>query len=123
MQAALFSLCGPEKKYNTNQKGRVMNIAELIKDLDAALEAAWNEYIELHEKFDTYRGRELTIEEVARANELCVDIQKKFKEMFPAYTFVSEKHIHAVKACSTYEDWILDLKQQGALQDNKERLH
>ena len=96
-----------------------MTIAELIKQLDEALTKQNDIYVKLHDQFREYRGKQLNETEFAEVADLFHAIQDAFKEMYPLFYYVLQRHQVAVNYVNNYEEFVTELKKAGLLVDEQ----
>lgn len=94
----------------------------MLKDKFAELEEAfiqqWGEYKKLHDELDTYRGRDLGTD-TEKVNKILYDIQTTFVDMYPLFTFVTQRYSFVAKAISDYNKFIEQLKESGATNEQQ----
>jgi hypothetical protein len=89
------------------------SIRKIGKDINERCE----KYTALLKEFDTYRGRQLTEEDVAQVNIILMDIQELYnKEIFPLFSFIKVNYATADTAMIAHEQFINDI---NALQTPK----
>ena len=96
-----------------------MTIPELIKQLDDALTQINDRYVKLHDQFRTYRGRQLNETEYQEVADLFNQIQDTFKEMYPIFYYLLQRHQVAVNYTNNYEEFLAELKKAGFLVDRQ----
>jgi len=76
----------------------------------------WQEYRDLQTELQKYAGKEIG-SKVNEVNALLNKIQDNFASMYPAMEFVIHNYKLCVTAVNDYNDFIEDLKKEGATQD------
>lgn len=94
-------------------KGKVM-ITEKQKEFELVFQEAWDLYVELHKKFNSYRGQEINEANIVEINKLIQDIQSAFLAMYPTLNFIVYRAESAGNAIKDYQKFIDDLKSAGA---------
>lgn len=103
-----------EAKKKTN-KSKSKDITQKFEDMLIKL---YEEYTELHRKFDEYRGRKLSDPEVEKANEILFEIQDKFtNDLSPMIRYIAIRYQPSVNTIDDYEKFIEQLKNAGASED------
>lgn len=69
-----------------------MDIARLTMDLDTALVEKYNEYVNVQEKLNPFRGKILHGDDVHTVNAILQDIQNTFNEMHPALNMIGYRY-------------------------------
>lgn len=90
-----------------------MSLLKAQMDIEEELNKAWSEYVELHKKLDTYKGREIG-DDFQNVNNLLSAIQEKFIEMYPTLAFITNRSKMAKDALSGYEEFKALLITAGA---------
>jgi len=76
----------------------------------------WQEYRDLQTDLQKYAGKEIG-SQVNEVNALLNKIQDNFASMYPAMEFVIHNYKLCVTAVNDYNDFIEDLKKEGATQN------
>lgn len=97
-----------------------MSVKKKFIAFEKAFITQWGEYIKLQDELNLYRGKELG-EETEKVNELLLNIQRTFLDMYPAMQFVMERHPLFIKAINGYNKFIDDLKKAGATEEETPR--
>lgn len=81
----------------------------------------WEEYCKLHDELNVYRGREIG-EDAEKVNNLILEIQRTFLEVYPCLKFSLEHSTNFTKAIHDYNKFINDIKKAGATEAGKVEL-
>lgn len=74
----------------------------------------WQEYRNLQEELDKYRGKEIG-DDYIEVNKLLNKLQDNFATMYPAMEFIIHNYKLCVSAVNQYTEFIEDLKKEGAV--------
>lgn len=100
-----------------------MNIKEIVNELDAAITKCNGEFIDLHLKFDTFRGKPIeSKEQEDEINQVLRQIENKFQELYPALLFIANRNQYAGNVASEYQKFIESLLKAGGKFQPKETI-
>lgn len=89
-----------------------MELKDLIEQIDAKITEKNDKYAALHRELDTFRGKEIG-DDVDKVNNLLIEIQTAFRELYPALHFIATRHQYAVNICTDYDGFIESIKKAG----------
>lgn len=95
------------------------NIKNLTMELDTEMNRIYSEYVDLHEELNQYRGKPIGDTNLDEVNRLLKEIQDKFAQLYPVYSFIISRNEYATNAINSYNEFIDLIKKAGAQQDEK----
>lgn len=95
-------------------------LKDMVQQVENTLVSKWAEYVDLQDEFNGFRGRELNEAERARLDELFVQIQYKFNEIYPVFYFVGHRIEFTNNAVTSYNSFIKELESVGAAIANEQ---
>ena|ERR1700750_70641 len=96
---------------------------QMMIDLEAYLTQKYAEYLEHHKEFDTFRGKQLTDEDVVAVNKVIENIQKSFVDIYPICHFVAHRHQFVTNAVNSHDDFLDSIQKAGATRVEPESTH
>jgi hypothetical protein len=94
-----------------------MSIEKKVNNLDKEMTQVYDEYVKLHEQFNTHRGKPLQETDLPEVNRLLNEIQSKFAELYPVLHFIATRHQFTNNAVNAYNEFIEIIKKSGAKED------
>lgn len=91
-----------------------MTIQELVKELDKQLVEKGDAYHKLHVQFDAFRGLELTEESSKILNQILLELQTAFQELYVAHHFICYRNQSSTNEINSYTEFIDQLIKAGA---------
>lgn len=76
-----------------------------------------DEYIALHDKFNIYRGVLITPENHKEIEQILIDLQNKFNEMWPMMHYIKNRYETTLHVEDNYVKFIKGLRGAGILTD------
>jgi hypothetical protein len=98
-----------------------MSLKIVIESLEAQLNKDYEEYVKLHEALNTHRGKPLDDTNLPEVNRLIKEIQEKFAELYPVYSFIGTRYQQTVNVVNGYNEFIEQLKKAGAASKEAEK--
>ena len=96
-------------------------IKELVDKLDAAITECNQEFLDLHAKFDTFRGKEVG-ENADEINKVLREIEDCFQRLYPALYFIATRNQYAGNVAQEYQKFIESLLKAGGQFKPKEQV-
>lgn len=93
-------------------------IQSLVHDLDQTVNFALEEYKKSHDQLNTYRGVQITDDNIKEVNNALEAVQNCFAALYPAFNFINYRYKQAVNATHDYNNFIDSLKKAGANEVN-----
>lgn len=93
-------------------------IQSLVHDLDQTVNFALEEYKKSHDKLNTYRGVQITDDNIKEVNNALEAVQNCFAALYPAFNFINYRYKQAVNATHDYNNFIDSIKKAGAYEVN-----
>lgn len=90
-------------------------IKHLVAELDALVNETWSDHLNYHDKFNEYRGRELSPDDIQAAQEAFEGIQETYEDIAPAFRFVGQRVEFVGNAITSYNAFIDQLQKQGVI--------
>lgn len=95
-----------------------MTIKEKLADLETQVNITYDQYLELHKELSNFAGKEVDENNINDINKVLASIQETFTELYPFYHFVSYRYPQACQVTQYYNEFIENLKKNGAKPSN-----
>ena len=92
-----------------------LTLDEMVKVIDKKMTDEYQEFVDMHEALNTYRGRILNEQETDSANELLEGIAAKYRDLHPVYYFIAARYQIVVNRAHDYDVFVDSLEKAGIL--------
>jgi hypothetical protein len=97
-----------------------MKLLNLLNEFEQEFSKEYKIYLDLHKDLDTWRGKELSDEDLLKVNPILSAIQDQYIALHASFYFITQRNELSLKAMKGYQQFIDDIKGGGAQPTKKE---